>query len=333
MPVTIRTFFGWRRVYFVTKQQPPSPITLKSLQSLAIIAIVVAVGQVTLGGVVRATGSGLGCPDWPLCYGSIIPPLNSAALIEYSHRFSGSILGILVFALAIVSFLRYRFDRWLVIPATSAAVLVLVAGGLGGLTVVTELEWWLRLLHLGVAEMIICCLAVVFVASRYKMGNNLKMSISINCSSALLTMSMLSLFGLILYGSYMVGQGYGTSCGTWPLCDGSILPFREPYLVHMLHRIMAVLVGIIISIVAISVIYREEQWSIKKWLAAVLISLFIIQGVVGAITVWSGFTPLMKSVHLSLATMVWLSLSLLSALQWVSRSDDSHKMTLNTKDE
>ena len=66
----------------MTKRQQPSHTSQKSLQSLTIIAIVAAVGQVTLGGVVRATGSGLGCPDWPLCYGSIIPPLNSAALIE-----------------------------------------------------------------------------------------------------------------------------------------------------------------------------------------------------------------------------------------------------------
>ena len=130
------------------KREQPSLNTQKSLHGLVIIAIVVAVGQVTLGGVVRATGSGLGCPDWPLCYGSIIPPLSSAALIEYSHRFSGSVLGILIFGLAIISLLRYSFDRWIVIPATSAAVLVIVAGVLGGLTVVTELEWWLRLLHL-----------------------------------------------------------------------------------------------------------------------------------------------------------------------------------------
>ena len=311
------------------KREQPSLNTQKSLHGLVIIAIVVAVGQVTLGGVVRATGSGLGCPDWPLCYGSIIPPLSSAALIEYSHRFSGSVLGILIFGLAIISLLRYSFDRWIVIPATSAAVLVIVAGVLGGLTVVTELEWWLRLLHLGVAEMIICCLAIVFVASRYKRDNNSKMSVSINRPSTLLIVSVLSLFGLILYGSYMVGQGYGTSCGTWPLCDGSILPFREPYLVHMLHRIMAVLVGIIISIVAISCICREEQWSLKRWLAGAVIFLFITQGVVGAITVWGGFTPLMKSVHLSLATMVWLSLSLLLALQLVPRADDSPKMTIN----
>ena len=313
----------------MTKRQQPSATSQKSLQSLTIIAIIAAVGQVTLGGVVRATGSGLGCPDWPLCYGSIIPPLNSAALIEYSHRFSGSVLGILVFALAIVSLLRYRFDRWIVIPATSAAALVLVAGGLGALTVVTELEWWLRLLHLGVAEMIICCLAIAFVASRYKMDNNSKMSISTSCSSTLLAISILSLFGLILYGSYMVGQGYGTSCGTWPLCDGSILPFREPYLVHMLHRIMAALVGIGIRIVGISVMFREEQWSVKRWLAVAVISLFITQGLVGAITVWGGFTPLMKSVHLSLAAMVWLSLSLLLALQLVSKSDDLPKTTTN----
>ena len=53
---------------------------------VAALALLAAVGQVTLGGVVRLTDSGLGCPDWPLCHGKLIPPAEFHTLIEYSHR-------------------------------------------------------------------------------------------------------------------------------------------------------------------------------------------------------------------------------------------------------
>src|ERR1700757_4463446 len=49
-----------------------------------------ALGALTLivlsGAAVRLTGSGLGCPDWPRCYGKAYPPLNAHALIEFSNR-------------------------------------------------------------------------------------------------------------------------------------------------------------------------------------------------------------------------------------------------------
>ena len=47
---------------------------------------------ITVGGIVRTTGSGLGCPDWPLCYGKVLPPFEYHAIIEYIHRFVASII-------------------------------------------------------------------------------------------------------------------------------------------------------------------------------------------------------------------------------------------------
>ena len=144
----------------MTERRGPVPRSRVAFRILAIAATVAAVGQVTLGGVVRATGSGLGCPDWPLCHGRIIPPLDAAALIEYSHRVSASVLGLLVLALAALAWTTYRKDRWISVPAIAAVGLVFVAAGLGALTVWTELDWWLRLLHLAIAESLVACLAL-----------------------------------------------------------------------------------------------------------------------------------------------------------------------------
>ena len=84
---------------------------------------------VILGGVVRVTGSGLGCPDWPLCYGKVLPPWEYTAVIEYTHRFVASVIvGPLVLATAIVALARYRSDRWVWIPAAISVPMLIIQG-------------------------------------------------------------------------------------------------------------------------------------------------------------------------------------------------------------
>ena len=72
------------------------------LKFLIGFSIIDCVFQISLGGFVRVTGSGLGCPDWPLCYGKIIPPMNYHTLIEWGHRSSGALLGLLILLINIV---------------------------------------------------------------------------------------------------------------------------------------------------------------------------------------------------------------------------------------
>ena len=75
--------------------------TLKnSFSFLLYISIFTSLLLFVLGGIVRVTGSGLGCPDWPLCYGQLFPPLELKAIIEYTHRFVAMIFGIFVGATA-----------------------------------------------------------------------------------------------------------------------------------------------------------------------------------------------------------------------------------------
>ncbi|HSR89986.1 MAG TPA: COX15/CtaA family protein, partial [Gemmatimonadales bacterium] len=79
---------------------------------LALAASALVIGLITLGGVVRITGSGLGCGDhWPLCDGQWFPPLDLPTLIEISHRWVAALVTVAVFALFAVAWRRHRKQR------------------------------------------------------------------------------------------------------------------------------------------------------------------------------------------------------------------------------
>ena len=279
-------------------------------------AIVAAVGQIALGGVVRVTDSGLGCPDWPLCHGRLIPPFELHTLIEYSHRLSASMLGFLVLVATIMVW-RARWRSPAAVAAiTSALVLVGVAAVLGGVTVLTELAWWVVLIHLGLAEGVVAGLVIAAMAG-WRSGPAAEPVAEEAFSPRMRWLTGLALGGtflLILSGSYMVGRGYGSSCSTWPGCLGSLLPSGEAYLVHMSHRYVAGLVGLLVLVLT-AVAWYDATRPRVRWTTLAVLALFLFQGLAGAVTVWSGFAAGMKAAHLAVATIVWIALVYVAVLQ------------------
>ena len=280
---------------------------------MALLSLAVSFIQITLGGFVRVSESGLGCPDWPLCHGKIIPPFDFHTLIEYSHRLNGSILGILVTVLLIVCLMRYRHDKRLTIANYTAFGLVVFAGILGGITVITELAWWIRLIHLGIAQILAACL--MYISWKFlfdKIPNGFVDLSPIRIWKWKIALCVTLVFLLILSGSYMVGIGASSSCSGWPLCKGLSIPEGLAYQVHMGHRYISILSLAFVGYVAIELILHAKGNRLIKRTAHSALGLIGVQILVGAITVWSGFSPHMKVTHLSLATLVWLSVILMS---------------------
>ena len=262
-----------------------------------------------LGGYVRSSESGLGCPDWPLCHGQLIPPMEFHTVIEYSHRLNASLLMLFVVALFVISWVKHRDAKSVLILTGSAVGLVLSVAILGGITVLTELAWWVRLIHLTLAELLIgTIVGVVWLAFSPKVTNSDTLRpIYTPKWKIKLWFIAIGLLLLIVSGSYMVGTGAGSSCASWPLCRGELFPQGSTYAIHMGHRYMAALMLVITGYIGWSFIKKDGHIPGLKRAYMTLIHSMILQIIIGAVLVWSGIDSSLKTIHLALATLIWVA--------------------------
>src|SRR4051794_11111899 len=132
------------------------------LRRLAWTGAVLALGLIVLGGVVRITGSGMGCGDhWPRCDGEWFPPLDLPTLIEIGHRWAAALVSLVVFATAVVGWTRHRAEPALRRPALLATGLLVAQVLLGAVTVKLALPPWVIIIHLANAMLLLATLMVV----------------------------------------------------------------------------------------------------------------------------------------------------------------------------
>lgn len=282
---------------------------------LLIASLVCAVIQITMGSAVRVTGSGDGCPDWPTCFGSWIPPLEYHALMEYGHRTIGAITGVVIVAATARAWLRHRNELKLVISISATLALVAAAGLIGGAVVLSELDPGLRTLHLILAESVAATLVFALVSARYASV----LEASARVPRAIVALALIAaLFTLLalLSGSYAVWRGAGTVCPSWPLCGGAIWPETHLALLHMLHRFLAfvaALVALWAGHAAMRLRFGLESVAAHEIrIAALLVMLCVVaQILLGAANPWTGFEQWSRIAHLAFATLQWTLLTLL----------------------
>jgi heme A synthase len=127
---------------------PPSLIETSARFRLAAVAAAASAwALVVVGGIVRASESGLGCPDWPLCEGRPIPKSNKTSLIEFSHRATATVVTVLVVTVAVMAWRHYRERRDVLVPALVALAFVPFQALLGAIVVWLELPGWMVGIH------------------------------------------------------------------------------------------------------------------------------------------------------------------------------------------
>lgn len=276
-------------------------------QGLAVVTVIATLLVVAVGSAVRTTGSGLGCPDWPLCHGQLLPPLEREAIFEWSHRTVAAIAGLLIIVLAAWTLLARRDDRPQVLLAIASLPLLAMQAFLGRRAVLEELPAGTVALHMLLALALVSILAVM-AAHAWLGPRRRRIETSEYRAFRRLSLAVASVVLLVIaVGTYTVATHAGFGCIGWPDCPQARVPFIDGgrlQHIHWLHR-LTVLGGLAaVALLAYQVREIREAHPPLRQASIVLLGLYVAQVLVGAGNIWSDFAEIVRIIHLVLGASI-----------------------------
>ena len=286
-------------------QSQPDPA--RTLRRLAWAAAILAIGLVVLGGVVRITGSGMGCGDhWPRCDGQWFPPLDLETAIEIGHRWVAALLSILIVLVAGQAWRRHRAEPRLRNPATLAFVLLVVQVLLGAVTVKLELPPSVVIVHLANAMLLLATLLVTALRAGTREAALPRRERHADHGLVLFTAGYA--FVLILLGAHVANLNAGWVCLGFPFCRGFGLgpPPTTLGVLHWSHRILAYFFVILAVLVSVRLARRRDDAAAPLRSAAnAILGLTVLQVIVAATMVVLSLPTTLRAAHLLVGTLLW----------------------------
>ncbi|MFZ9961639.1 MAG: heme o synthase, partial [Candidatus Limnocylindrus sp.] len=264
------------------------------------------IGLVVIGVIVRATDSGMGCPDWPLCYGQIIPPLDDyKAWLEWIHRAVAALIGLLTLLVLVLALRSMKGRRSIQGAAFALLLLVLFQAWLGRQTVLEFNSGQSVTAHLATAMAFVGLQVWV----RARSGYPERLSGIRQARGAVIApvIAAGSIYALLMFGSNVTGTDTGLLYPDWPLMGGTIFPpVTELSTPHIVHRYATGIVGLIL-VSALWIVRREpgSPRETRRFLTAA-IGIFLVQCLIGALQIFTKLAPWTQTLHVALATLIWI---------------------------
>jgi heme o synthase len=290
---------------------PPVQPVAKAFRWLVAAAAIASFLLMVAGTLVRASGAGLACPDWPTCYGQFGIPANLEAQIQVAHRVLAMLAGVLVWAAAGLAVIR-RASLGCPQAALTRLSLVLAAGAMlieslvGGLGVLHPAWSWLASIHLALAMLafglVLLAAGVVFIQP---VGNSSAPRLLYQSSFSRLTLWVLAaIFTLMVSGAMTAVLDAGAQCAGWPLCAGS-LPVNGLGWLALAHRGVTLFTGLL-TLAQLLRAWRSQRSQVIL-LPAVTAVFFLTLGqvLVGALKVARGFPADLIGLHAASAAALW----------------------------
>lgn len=257
---------------------------------------------ICLGGAVRAFNAGLACPDWPLCFGDVIPDFHPQVYLEFIHRAVAGIEAIVSFYLAYHVF-KSDLSKSIKRMVGFSLLVLITQVIMGGLTVLKLLQSGIVLMHLG--------LALVFFSSLLWIKFSLQEKEQISYSPAIYRNSLkllLVVFLQILLGGWVASNYAGLACLDFPTCNGNWFPPLDGIVgIQMIHRFGAYFT----FTVAVLYFFLTNYWvknsksSILHWkLAKWIVSLLMVQVAIGIANIKFQIPALLTVLHLAVASVI-----------------------------
>ncbi len=290
----------------MTQTKPSSP-TSDRLRHLALAAVIITYLLIVVGGIVRVTGSGLGCPDWPTCFGRFVPPERIDSIIEYSHRAIAGVTALVVVATFFVARQRHRDVKLIYTPLAWTLPILALQALLGAIVVWTELPAWLVAIHLMTALVLLGLLITVAVTAFVRHRNPAQPD-RLSFQSPFARMALgaaIGVFVVLVSGAFVAVSDATYACSGWPLCNGELIPSHPLGWIHMLHRLAAGLLTFHM------IFFLRRAWRSQRNQRAILsaatltVVFYFAQVLVGALKVSTSFPIYLLGLHVATAAAVW----------------------------
>ena len=280
-----------------------TPLQFRRVTYIALAALSLIV---LTGAAVRLTGSGLGCPTWPKCFGKIYPPLTTNALIEFGNRALSGLVGVACAVVTVLAFTRRPYRRDLVCLAVCLPLGVVAQAVLGGFTVREHLAPGFVMSHFLLSMVILVFAVALAWRATFEPGARPRSNDRLGVWSvrALVPLGALTLFA----GTASTAAGPHSGGATGQTIKR--LTFKGPDTLRWLveqHGTAGVVLGL--AVIAVWLLYRRRgaPATIMEPLTTLGV-LMAAQGLVGAVQYELQLPPDMVWVHVGIATSIWLTI-------------------------
>ncbi len=272
-----------------------------------------------LGAAVRALDAGLACPDWPLCFGKVLPKYDLQVYLEVIHRFIAGFVALIFFVAFAAAFIYPRFKklRW---TLSVGLFLLLAQIVMGGLTVLKILEPGIVTAHLSLATAFLISLVIV----QYQEAEPRYQIIKNQTFERLSLIGVALVCGQIVLGGWVASNYAGMACVDFPMCNGQWFPaWTGPIGAQVIHRLMAYTLTLFFSIYflyALRAANKKQISLIQKKTAFQCILLIFSQVAVGVMNLQLQIPAWMTVLHLGLALYLMLTILKVNLLHFFSKN-------------
>jgi cytochrome c oxidase assembly protein subunit 15 len=258
---------------------------------------------IIVGSVVRTTGSGLACPDWPLCQGRIIPPLQFNVLVEWSHRLIALLVSLAVLTIAVTTVLSRALRPRLGLLAGLAVLLLIAQVLLGALTVWKLLDPSVVSGHLGVAMLLFVTLLAYTMKAGAAADEDEARAEAPTRPAGLLPLAATATvltYAQALLGGMVSTNHAGLACPEWPTCNGAWFPPLDGLVgLQMMHRYGAYTLTAVM--LALATATRTASDPAIRAGGRLALTLVVAQALLGVSNVYLGLPVWLSAAHLATA--------------------------------
>ena len=280
-------------------------VTPAQYRRVAYVTLAALTLIVLTGAAVRLTGSGLGCPNWPKCYGSALPPLSTHALIEFGNRALSGLVGVITVLAAALAFTRRPFRRDLAILAVLLPLGVVAQAVLGGFTVREHLAPGFVMAHFSLSMIILIAAVALAWRATHERGWR---PVSTDRLSVWAVRALAPLAALTIFAG-TAATAAGPHAGGSPGQRIHRLHFKgDDTLTWVIHRHATIAALFGVAVIAVWLLRRHRGASQDALEPVTVLGVLVAaQGLIGSVQYELKLPSDLVWVHVSLATLTWLA--------------------------